>query len=226
MVIDILVLICAIWALVLGIKRGILVQLCHFVGLYVAVLLAPKYALELGTLIFDEPSKAYITGFALIIIASVLLVWIVAPLLRYIIVWQPIRPIDALLGGVLNVATMVVITAVLFSVFDQINLGKEIRQDKFVELMQEYKGNEEQLKLRIAALGTDDNDKSMREYLNHRYISYETLKESRTFFPLAELGTRLVPTLKDIDKQIRGQVDDVLEEMLDDIDKKDIKIWQ
>jgi hypothetical protein len=153
-------------------------------------------------------------------------VWIVAPLLRYIIVWQPIRPIDALLGGVLNVATMVVITAVLFSVFDQINLGKEIRQDKFVELMQEYKGNEEQLKLRIAALGTDDNDKSMREYLNHRYISYETLKESRTFFPFAEAGTRLVPTLKDVDKQIRGQVDDVLEEMLDDVDKKDIKIWQ
>lgn len=221
MVIDILVLICALWALVLGLKRGFLVQLCHFVGLYIAVLLAPKYALEVGELIFDDPSKAYITGFALIIIVAMLLMWIVAPLLRYIIVWRPIRPVDALLGGALNLATMIIITAVLFSVFDQINLGTEIRQDKLVELMQEYNGQAKQLEERIASLGDKESNESMREYLNHRYISYETLKESRCFFPLVELGTRLVPTLKDVNMQIREQVDD----MFEDIIEKDIELW-
>ena len=225
MVIDILVLICAIWALILGLKRGFLVQLCHFVGLYIAVLFAPKYALEVGELIFDDPGKAYITGFALIIIAAILLVWIVAPLLRYIIVWRPIRPVDALLGGVLNLATMVIITAVLFSVFDQINLGTEIRQDKLVELMQEYSGQEKQLEERIAALGNKESNELMREYLNHRYISYETLEKSRSFFPLVKLGTRLVPTLKDANEQIHDQVDDVLNDMFEDIIEKDIELW-
>lgn len=225
MVIDILVLICAIWALVLGLKRGFLVQLCHFVGLYIAVLLAPKYALEVGELILDDPGKAYITGFALIIIVAILLVWIVAPLLRYIIVWRPIRPVDALLGGVLNLATMVVITAVLFSVFDQINLGTEIRQDKLVELMQEYNGQAKQLEERIASLGDKEANESMREYINHRYISYETLQKSRSFFPLVELGTRLVPTLQDANRELHEEVDDMLDDMFEDIIEKDIELW-
>lgn len=225
MVIDILVLICAIWALVLGLKRGFLVQLCHFVGLYIAVLLAPKYALEVGELILDDPGKAYITGFALIIIVAILLVWIVAPLLRYIIVWRPIRPVDALLGGVLNLATMVVITAVLFSVFDQINLGTEIRQDKLVELMQEYNGQAKQLEERIASLGDKEANESMREYLNHRYISYETLQKSRSFFPLVELGTCLVPTLQDANRELHEEVDDMLDDMFEDIIEKGIELW-
>jgi uncharacterized membrane protein required for colicin V production len=225
MIIDILVLIFAIWAFVLGLKRGLIVQLCHFIGLYVAVLLAPKYALEVGSIIFDDPGNAYITGFALIIVATILLVWIVAPLLRYIIIWQPIRFLDVLLGGALNLATMVIITAVLFSVFDQINLGQEIRQDMLIELMDEYEGEEDQLKERIASLGEKQKDDYMRKYLNHRYISFETLNESRSFFPLADLGKSLVPTLRDVDTQIRGEVDGMVNDVLEDIDEKDIDLW-
>jgi hypothetical protein len=189
------------------------------------VLLAPKYALEVGSIIFDDPGNAYITGFALIIVATILLVWIVAPLLRYIIIWQPIRFLDVLLGGALNLATMVIITAVLFSVFDQINLGQEIRQDMLIELMDEYEGEEDQLKERIASLGEKQKDDYMRKYLNHRYISFETLNESRSFFPLADLGKSLVPTLRDVDTQIRGEVDGMVNDVLEDIDEKDIDLW-
>lgn len=225
MIIDIILLICAIWAFALGLKRGLFVQLCHIIGIYLAVLIAPDFALEVGELIFDDPSKAYITGFALIIVVSILLVWIIAPLLRHIIVWQPIRAIDVIFGGTLNLATMVIITAVLLSLFDQINLGAEIRQESFADLMQEYKGRDTELQERIASLDDRETRESMREYLNHRYISYETLQKSRVFFPLAKLGTRLVPTLKDVDKQIRGEVDDVLEDMFDTINEKDIDLW-
>ncbi len=176
--------------------------------------------------IFDEPSKAYITGFALIILVAILLVWIIAPLLRYIIIWQPIRPVDALLGGILNLATMVVITAALFSVFDRINLGGEIRQDRLVELMQEYEGREEAMRERITALSDAESRDSMREYLNHRYIDYETLCESICYYPLVELGTRLVPTIESIDEQIREYLGGVLEEFSPESNLSDDQLWQ
>ena len=120
---------------------------------------------------------------------------------------------------------MVIITAVLFSVFDQINLGQEIRQDMLIELMDEYEGEEDQLKERIASLGEKQKDDYMRKYLNHRYISFETLNESRSFFPLADLGKSLVPTLRDVDTQIRGEVDGMVNDVLEDIDEKDIDLW-
>lgn len=224
MIIDILVIICAIWALVIGLRRGFLVQLCHFIGLYLAVLLAPKYALEVGMIIFDEPSKAYITGFALIVICAILLVWIIAPLLRYVAIWKPIRPLDALLGGALNLATMIIVSSALFSVFDRMNLGEEIRQEKLLELMKEYEGREEELKDRIANLDNKATRDSMREYLNHRYIDYDTLCESRCFYPMSELGARLVPTIQNLDKEIKSYCEDMLNEVIENKPNNDYDI--
>ncbi|MBR2976510.1 MAG: CvpA family protein [Alistipes sp.] len=209
MIIDILVLICAIWAFVIGLRRGLIVQLCHFVGLYAAILFAPNFALEVGSYMFDDAGKAYIAGFALIVVAAILLVWIVAPLLRFVIVWRPIRPIDALLGGILNLATMVVVTAALFAVFDSVNLGSEIRQDRLIELMEEYEGREAEMRERIASLEAAEVDEQMRQYLHHRYIDYETLCESRCFFPLSKLGTRLVPSLQQLNEQISSRCDEI-----------------
>ena len=134
MFLDIIVAVGAVWAFILGLRRGVIIQLCHLIGLYTAILLAPRFATEVGSLVMDDPGKAYLAGFSLIVAGALLIVWIIAPILRTIIVWEPIRPIDATLGGVLNLATMVVVTASLFAIFDRINLGTEIRQESLAEL--------------------------------------------------------------------------------------------
>ena len=205
MVIDIFVAIIAVWAFILGLRRGVIVSLCHLIGIYAAVLLAPSFASEVGSLFMDDAGKAYIAGFFVIVASAVLLVWIIAPLLRMIIVWKPLRGLDSLLGGVFTLATYLIIIASLFSVFDRINLGTEIRQEKLAEMFEEYEGRENELVERLRQMHNEDVDGELRELFHHKYISYETLNSSISFFPLAKLGTQLAPTIKRIDSYIHEE---------------------
>lgn len=214
MVIDIVVAILAVWMFILGLRRGFIVELCHLVGIYAAVLLAPKFASQVGALVMDDPGKAYLAGFFLIVACAVLLVWIIAPLVRMIVVWRPVRFIDSLLGGILSLATTVVIVASLFSIFDRINLGTEIRQEKLAEMFVEYEGRENELVEKLRTLNEGDVDGEMREFFHHKYIDYETLASSVTYFPLAHFGTAIAPTIKLIDGYIREEAGRAINEKI------------
>ncbi len=210
--IDIIVIICVVWALVLGIKRGFIIQLCHLVGLYMALLFAPTYATEIGSLVMDDPGKAYLAGFILIVAAAAVLVWIIAPMIKAIVVWRPIRGIDALLGAVLNVALVTVIIAALFSIFDRINISPNIRQEALAEIVDSH--SEGDIRERVTALSQADIDGEMRQYFEHKYIDYETLDESICFYPLARLGTELIPSIRIIDETIRSEAERAINEQI------------
>lgn len=214
MVIDIIVAILAVWMFILGLRRGFIVELCHLVGIYAAVLLAPKFATQVGSLVMDDPGKAYLAGFFLIVACAVLLVWIIAPLVRMMVVWKPIRFIDSLLGGLLSLATLVVVVASLLAVFDRINLGTEIRNDKLAEMFVEYEGRENELVEKLRTLNEGDVDGQMREFFHHKYISYETLSGSATYFPLVHLGVKIAPTIKLIDGYIREEAGKAIREKI------------
>lgn len=201
--IDIAVIICVIWAFILGLKRGLVVQLCHLIGLYMAMLIAPRFASDIGSLIMDDPGKAYLAGFILIVAAALILIWIIAPIVKAIIIWKPLKGIDAVLGGALNIATAIIVIAALFSIFDRINLSPNVKQEKLVEMVENNK--EGDIKEKIMSLSEADIDGEMRQYFEHKYISYETLEKSKTFFPLAKIGTQLIPTIKNFDSIIRQE---------------------
>lgn len=214
MVIDIVVAILAVWLFILGLRRGFIVELCHLVGIYAAVLLAPKFATQVGSLFMDDPGKAYLAGFFVIVACAVLLVWIIAPLVRMLVVWKPIRFFDSLLGGILSLATLVVVVASLLAIFDRVNLGTEIRNDKLGEMFVEYEGRENELVEKLRKLNEGDVDGEMREFFHHKYISYETLASSMTYFPLVEFGVRIAPTIKQIDGYIREEADKAIREQI------------
>lgn len=203
--IDVIVIICVVWAFILGLKRGLVVQLCHLVGLYMAMLIAPRFATNVGSLIMDDPGKAYLAGFVLIVAAALILIWIIAPIIKAIIVWKPIKGIDMLLGGVLNIATVVIVIGALFSIFDRINLSPNIKQEKLYEIVENSTDGD--IKSKILSLSEADIDNEMREYFEHKYVSYETLDNSICFFPLAKLGTELLPTIKTFDSIIRQEAE-------------------
>ncbi len=214
MVIDIVVAILAVWLFILGLRRGFIVELCHLVGIYAAVLLAPKFATQVGSLFMDDPGKAYLAGFFVIVACAVLLVWIIAPLVRMLVVWKPIRFFDSLLGGILSLATLIVVVASLLAIFDRVNLGTEIRNDKLGEMFVEYEGRENELVEKLRKLNEGDVDGEMREFFHHKYISYETLASSMTYFPLVEFGVRIAPTIKQIDGYIREEADKAIREQI------------
>lgn len=210
--IDVVVIIALVWAFILGIKRGLVVQLCHLVGLYMAMLIAPRFASDVGSLFMDDPGKAYLAGFVIIVAAALLLIWVIAPIIKAVVVWKPIKGIDTVMGGVLNIATSIIVIAALFSIFDRINLSPNIKQDKLFEMVQSH--DEGDIKEKILALSQADIDGQMREYFEHKYISYETLDKSISFFPLAKFGTRAIPTIKHFDSKIREEAERTINQQI------------
>lgn len=210
--IDVVVIIALVWAFILGIKRGLVVQLCHLVGLYMAMLIAPRFAFDVGSLFMDDPGKAYLAGFVIIVAAALILIWVIAPIIKAVVVWKPIKGIDTVMGGVLNIATSLIVIAALFSIFDRINLSPNIKQDKLFEMVQSH--DEGDIKEKILALSQADIDGQMREYFEHKYISYETLDKSISFFPLAKFGTRAIPTIKHFDSKIREEAERTINQQI------------
>lgn len=210
--IDVVVIIALVWAFILGIKRGLVVQLCHLVGLYMAMLIAPRFVSDVGSLFMDDPGKAYLAGFVIIVAAALILIWVIAPIIKAVVVWKPIKGIDTVMGGVLNIATSLIVIAALFSIFDRINLSPNIKQDKLFEMVQSH--DEGDIKEKILALSQADIDGQMREYFEHKYISYETLDKSISFFPLAKFGTRAIPTIKHFDSKIREEAERTINQQI------------
>ena len=60
-------------------------------------------------------------------------------------------------------------------------------------------------------LNEGDVDGQMRDFFHHKYISYETLSGSTTYFPLVHLGVKIAPTIKLIDGYIREEAGKAIE---------------
>jgi uncharacterized membrane protein required for colicin V production len=198
MVIDIVLLIVICVALIYGWRKGAIVQFLQLVGVYLAVLLAPDFADEVGAVFTEDAGLAYLIGYGVIIIGAWIALWIIAPLFRKMLFFDALRRIDSMLGMVLSFVATIVITSVLFSLFVTANIG-DIRSDKILELgtsgltaaeIEEY------------AEMLDSRDESLRDYFEPKYIDYKTLDESKFFNPLAEFGEDIFPGLEKAQREI------------------------
>lgn len=198
MIIDIVALILLIISLVLGIRRGLIVQLCHLIGLYIAIMVAPDIATPIGLIFFDNPGIAFIVGFILVVAVVLLFVWIVAPLLRKLLFWNALRAVDSLLGAILSVATMVIAIAAACSIFNTMNLG-ELKAEKLIALGASHPEVEEH-KAMIAQL--QERKADMRDYYEPRYVEFEYLDSSIIFNHMSKLGDMLVPNIKKIETEM------------------------
>ena len=198
MVIDIILLIIALVALLYGWRKGAIVQLLQFAGIYLAILLAPDFADQVGAVFTEDAGLAYLLGYAAIIIGVWLFLWIIAPLFRKLLLFDALRSVDSMLGVIFSLVATTIVVSVLFSLFIPVNIG-EIRSEKILELgtsgltaseIEEY------------AQMLEAKDESLREYFEPKYIDYEVLDESKLFNPLAEFGTKIFPELKEAEQHI------------------------
>lgn len=198
MVIDIVLLIVICVALIYGWRKGAIVQLLQLVGVYLAILLAPDFADEVGAVFTEDAGLAYLIGYGVIIIGAWIVLWIIAPLFRKMLFFDALRRIDSMLGLLLAFIATIVITSVLFSLFVTANIG-DIRSDKILELgtsgltaaeIEEY------------AEMLESRDESLRDYFEPKYIDYKTLDESKFFNPLVEFGEDIFPGLEKAQREI------------------------
>lgn len=198
MVIDILLLIVACVALLYGWRKGAVVLLLQLVGIYVAILLAPDYADDVGAIITEDQGLAYLLGYAAIILGAWIVLWIIAPLFRKILFFDALRKVDSLLGMVFSFLATGVIVSVLLSLFVTANIGV-IRTDKVLELGSSGLTTEQ---VEEYTDMIERKDKDLRDFFEPKYIDYETLDESKFFYPLANFGEEIFPSLKVVEQQM------------------------
>ena len=198
MVIDILLLIVACVALLYGWRKGAVVLLLQLVGIYVAILLAPDYADDVGAIITEDQGLAYLLGYAAIILGAWIVLWIIAPLFRKILFFDALRKVDSLLGMAFSFLATGVIVSVLLSLFVTANIGV-IRTDKVLELGSSGLTTEQ---VEEYTDMIERKDKNLRDFFEPKYIDYETLDESKFFYPLANFGEEVFPSLKVVEQQM------------------------
>ena len=198
MVIDILLLIVACVALLYGWRKGAVVLLLQLVGIYVAILLAPDYADDVGAIITEDQGLAYLLGYAAIILGAWIVLWIIAPLFRKILFFDALRKVDSLLGMAFSFLATGVIVSVLLSLFVTVNIGV-IRTDKVLELGSSGLTTEQ---VEEYTDMIERKDKDLRDFFEPKYVDYETLDESKFFYPLANFGEEIFPSLKVVEQQM------------------------
>jgi hypothetical protein len=198
MIIDILFAVLAILSLILGWRKGFVVQLIQLIVLYAAILLAPEFADSVGEIFTDDRSLTYLIGFVAIILVSWVVIRIIAPLFRKILLFGLLKKFDSLFGMVLSFFTMVIIVSVIYSLFVTVNIG-QMRADKVMELgaqgidadtMEEY------------VEMFEDKDLRVRDFFEPNYVSYEVLDDSLLFNHLVDIGDVICPKLEDIQEEI------------------------
>ena len=198
MIIDILFAVLAILSLILGWRKGFVVQLIQLIVLYAAILLAPEFADSVGEIFTNDRSLTYLIGFVAIILVSWVVIRIIAPLFRKILLFGLLKKFDSLFGMVLSFFTMVIIVSVICSLFVTVNIG-QMRADKVMELgaqgidadtMEEY------------VEMFEDKDLRVRDFFEPNYVSYEVLDDSLLFNHLVDIGDVICPELEDIQEEI------------------------
>lgn len=198
MIIDIILLIVMCVALLYGWRKGAIVQLLQLAGIFLAILLAPDFADEVGAIFTEDTGLAYLLGYGAIIIGAWVVLWIIAPLFRKLLFFDALRSVDSMLGMLFSFIATIIIVSVLFSLFVTANIG-EIRSDKILELgtsgltASEIDEYTEMIESR---------DESLRDYFEPKYIDYELLDESKFFNPLANFGATIFPELKEAQMRI------------------------
>lgn len=193
MVIDILLLILACVALLYGWRKGAVVLLLQLVGIYMAILIAPDYADNIGAYVTDNQAIAYIIGYVAIILAAWIILWIIAPLFRKILFFDALRSIDSLVGMIFSFLGMAVVMSVLLSLFVTANIG-EVRTDKILELSKMDLSDAE---IEEYADMIERKDINLRDYFEPKYLDYKILDESKFFYPLVDFGTAICPSLNE-----------------------------
>ena len=212
MIIDIVIVAFLLISIILGLRQGILTQMCYLLAVVAVAMLAPGIAAPIGLIFTDNEVTAHAIGFGIMLLGAVILIWLIAPLLKKLLFWDALRTINALLGAAIAFATTTLLLSMLCTTINTANLG-EIDRERVGELIKAC-DNEEELEGKFNMML--DKDVSMRDYYQSQYIDYKTLDESRLFYKLVELGDYVYPHLG----SLRGDIENIKQYAIESIAEK------
>jgi uncharacterized membrane protein required for colicin V production len=214
MVIDIIYIVALLIAIIIGIRQGLLTQIFMLIALVTTALVAPTVAAPLGLMFTDNELLAFTAGFGIMLLGAVILVWLIAPLIKKLIIGKTLSRINSFLGACIAFATTVLLLGVASTIFNTANIG-DPDTDKIEAYVNECSNgqSEEELREGIDNLGDILNKRaSMREFFKPRFVEYETIDESVLFEYFMWVGDNICPEIEELQNIAAVEVEELVKE--------------
>lgn len=203
MIIDIILLVILLIAAVIGMRQGLITQLCLLVAVVLTTLITPAIAEPLGALFTDNEMLAYVAGFCIMLLISVIIVWFVAPIIKKYLLGDALRKINAIAGTIVAIITTLFFMSVACSALNAFNLG-DVNQEKVGELVAECDDKDE---LEDSINKILNKDPEMRDYYEPRFVSYETLDDSFLFGVFVWVGNNICPDFDEFSEEVATDIE-------------------
>ena len=137
-IIDIILLVVALWAIYDGVRDGLLVQIGGVVGLVVGAWLAFRYAERVGIWFGMHGAEASVAGFIAVLIVAIIVITLGSRLLRGVFRWTGLGIFDSLFGAALSVLKMAVIASLVIAAIDTMNVNYSLIGREKIENSKAY----------------------------------------------------------------------------------------
>ncbi|MDE6710974.1 MAG: CvpA family protein [Alistipes sp.] len=125
-----LVLALAVWN---GWRKGFIVQVCSLVAIAVGLWCAAHYGPGAGEALHLDPSVRTAGGFAVVLLAAMLVIALAARLLRRVFRFVGFGMLDIALGIGVSVLKYMLVVSALFAAFDRLNADYSLVDSRIVE---------------------------------------------------------------------------------------------
>lgn len=130
-IIDIILTIILVWALINGLRKGLISQACTVVGLLLGVWLAFKFNGSLSEWIGVQIEG--VAAYALLFAAGVLLAWLCSLISGWILHGIGLGFVDKLGGALLSLIFYCLLSSLLLGLFRDLNSSLHIADEKLLE---------------------------------------------------------------------------------------------
>lgn len=212
MVIDIIYVVALLIAIILGIRQGLITQIFMLIAIVATALVAPAVAAPLGLLFTDNELLAFTAGFAIMLLGAVILVWLIAPLIKKLIIGKRLNKINSFIGACVAFAATILLLSVASTMFNAANIG-EPDTEKIEAYINECNNSESEEELRSCIDNLSDilsKKSSMREYFKPRFVEYEILDESILFEYFMWIGDNICPELEKLHESATAEVEELV----------------
>ncbi len=120
-VFDIIVIVILIYAAYNGVREGVIIQVCTLLGIALGLYLGDTYCDEAAQLFAIKGEYSSMCGYAIVVIASILVVCLGAYMLRNVLRAAGMGIFDRILGVVLSLCKYLLILSILFTIFEALN---------------------------------------------------------------------------------------------------------
>ncbi len=135
---DVVTLLVALWAVVAGWRRGVILQLGSLAGILLSLYLASRYGTEAGHLLHFGSEWVSVGGFVVVALVTLMGVALLGRLLRKLFQFAGLSVVDILFGIVISLLKWLLLLSALYTAFGALNRTFDLVERSTLERSRTY----------------------------------------------------------------------------------------